>query len=321
METRGTRPGRLRAVLVALLAIAVMATLLPAAAGAATRSPKKADAIKLATRLVKQQLTNKKRGLVEARISAPAKTKAGAWQFLYDDLAKNGDVCTAKVLVKFKSATSTTLVASFTGSNCQNPGPEALGFRTAARAWGRAALSGEKKLTASLQTYEDTTQQCLKLKVPKANQAQATDLLTIGLVDAVVSPYDTQLDKYAKALQAVGAQDSELVKGAAAWADIVSTARALPKLSPDACSVLKAWAANNYSAETAPVDFAAVDAQFTRLAADIVQVGKTGRRLKRLGLDTGTVADFVGSGLLELLVTGNTGSGSSGTVQGRLAPR
>jgi hypothetical protein len=311
MDTRGTSRGRLRAWLVALLAIAMTVTLLPATAGAATRAPKKADAISLATRLVKKQLKDKKRGLVEARISEPVKTKAGAWEFLYDDLAKNGDVCTAKLLVKFQSSKSTTVVASFSGSECENPGPEALGFRTAARDWGVAALKGKKKLTRSVQAYEDTTDACTKLKVPKANQTQATDLLTIGLVDAVTSPYDAQLDKYAKALQAVGAQDSELVKGAAAWADIVATARALPKLDPDACSVLKEWAANDYSAETAPVDFAAVEAQFTRLSADIVQVGKTARRLKRLGIDPLTAVDFAGSGLLDLLVTGDSGSSKS----------
>jgi hypothetical protein len=304
--------------IVALLAIALMATLLPATAGAATRAPSKSVAAKLAARLLKNQLKNTKRGLVEARISQPVKTKAGSWLFLYDDLAKNGDICTAKLVVKFKSATSNTVTASFVGSRCENPGAEVLGFRTAARAWGRAALKGEKSLTASLQTYEDTTDACTKLKVPKANQAQATDLLTIGLVDAVISPYDAKLDQYAKALQAVGATNTQLVKGAAAWRDIVDTSRALPKLDPDACSVLKEWAANGYSAETAPVDFAAVDAQFTRLAADIVQVGATGRFLKRQGLDVGTVSDFVGSGLLDLLVTGDTGSGSG---KSRLAPR
>jgi hypothetical protein len=318
MDTRGTSPGRLRAAFIALLAVALMATLVPATAGAAARAPKRAEAIKLATRLVKQQVKNKKRGLVEARISDPVKTKAGAWSFLYDDLAKNGDVCTATVLVKFKSSTSSTINASFTNANCENPGPEALGFRAAARAWGVAALKGKKKLTASLQTYEDTTDACTKLKVPKANQTQAADLLTIGLVDAVTSPYDAKLNQYASALQAVGAADTELVKGAAAWRDIVDTARALPKLDPDACSVLKEWAANKYSAETAPVDFAAVDAQFTRLAADIVQVGKTARRLKRLGIDTGTAVDFAGSGLLDLLVTGDSSSGSG---KSRLAPR
>jgi hypothetical protein len=287
-----------------------MATLLPATAGAAVRAPKKSEAVKLATRLVKKQIKDKKRGLVEARISDPVKTRAGAWQCLYDDLAKNGDICTAKLVVKFQSSKSTTIVASFSGSNCANPGPEGLGFRTAARGWGKAALKGEKKLRRSLQTYEDTTDQCTKLKVPKANREQAADLLTIGLVDAVTSPYNSQLDSYAKALTAVGAGDTELANGAAAWTDIVNTARALPKLDPDACSVLKAWAANDYSADTAPVDFTAVEAQFTKLSADITQVARTGRRLKRLGIDAGTVSDFAGAGLLDLLVSGDSGSKS-----------
>src|SRR4051812_16728542 len=151
------RPRRLRAALAGLLAIAVMATLLPTAADAATRSPKRATAVRLAAQLLKKQLKDKSRGLVEARISDPAKTRKGAWEFLYDDLAKNGDICTAKLVVQFKSSKSNTIVASFTGANCENPGAEVLGFRAASRAWGKAAARGSKALQESLQTYEDTT--------------------------------------------------------------------------------------------------------------------------------------------------------------------
>jgi hypothetical protein len=305
-------PHRLRAVLVGLLAVAVMATLLPAAAGAATRSPRKAVAVKLATSLLKKQLKDNNRQLVEARLSEPVKTRKGAWQFLYDDLAKNGDICTAALVVKFKSPASNTVVASFVRSNCENPGAEVLGIRSAARAFGKAAVKRAGALRDSLQTYEDTTDPCTRLKVPKASETQASQLLTIGLVRAVLGPFDAELDRYAKALQSVGATETHLVNGAAAWRDLVDTTRALPALEPDACSVLMAWAANDYSAETAPVDFAAVEAQTTRLEADIVQVAKTSRHLKRRGLDVGTVVDFSGAGLLDLLVV------DSGSVTGKL---
>jgi hypothetical protein len=314
------RPRRLRASIIALLALALMATLAPVNAYAAPRAPSKATADRLAKQLLKKQLKDASRQLVEARITLGVKNKRrGQWEYLYDDLSRNGDVCTALIVVKFKSQTSSTIRAGFSDSNCENPGDEVLAFRTATRAYQRAEEKAAPALRRALRRFTSTLGTCDKIKsIPADRKDQADSLITADLLQSVIGPLGPPTDSFASALQAVGATDTQLAAGAAAWRDFVDASRALPAIDPDACSLLREWEANNWTPETAPVDFATLDPLMTRIGNDLTALKQTGRYLVRRGLDPVTASTFGGEDVLALLTlpTADSGSGSS-----KLAPR
>jgi hypothetical protein len=280
--------GRLRvAVAAALLALSLMASMV-VAQGAEARSLSSKQALKTATKLVKQQIS--KRKLVEARISVGKRINRNRIQFLYDDLNRSGVVCTGTINVRLLS--NRVVRALFIGPKCAAPGTEALAYRTVTRAAGRAFLQVEAAMRRSITRYTENAQACETLNVPANKTEDAALLLSTGFSTAALRPLDSVLNDYATTLQSLGVVDPQLAKGAAAWRDFVDGARSLPRFSPGACSVLAKWAQNGYSDATAPTDFAALRALHARLAADGAEVRRTSRYLAKLGIDPVTAVEF-----------------------------
>jgi hypothetical protein len=299
------RGGRLRAAFATLLALSLLGSLaLAQTAGAATLSER--VAVKQAARLMNKQLKDKERDLVEARVSVGERVNRNRFVFLYDDLNKEGVVCTATIDVRLTPPGGNTVVARFLkGAKCAAPGDEGLGFRAAARFAGVAFAKKERSVLRSVTRYIEQAQACEDLKVPDDRQDEAVLMLSTGLTQATIRPLSGTLDAYATTLQSLGVTDPQLAKGAAAWRDFVDGVRSLPKFSTSYCTVLAEWAANGYTDETAPVDFAALRALAVRLQGDGAEVRRTGRYLAKLGVDPVTVRAFSLDDLI-----GNTGLGN-----------
>jgi hypothetical protein len=283
--------GRLRAALVALLTLTLLATLVVAeSASARTLSARVAQ--DTATSLVKKQLNNRKRDLVEARITVGRRVNSSRFTYLYDDLDRKGDVCTGKIDVRLIPPGGNAVRAKFVSTHCAAPGDEALAFRTVARSTGRAFLRAQPALIRSVRRFVRNSQPCETLNVPSGREDEATLLLAAGLTQAANRPIRPVLEEYAATLQSLAPTDPQLAKGAAAWRDYVDGVRSLPPLAPSACAVLAEWAANGYTDETAPVDFAALTALFGRLRADGDEIRRTSRFLARVGIDPVTAVEF-----------------------------
>jgi hypothetical protein len=283
------RGGRLRAGFATLLVVSLLGSLMLAStASAATLSEK--VAVSQASKLMKRQLKDRSRRLVEARVSVGERRSKGRWLFLYDDLNRQGTVCTAVIEVRL---TSKALIARFLpGSKCERPGDEGLAYRAAARFAGAAFEKRTRSIARSVTRYTESADACETLDIPDDRQDEALLLLTTGLTQATARPVQSVLDSYATALQSLAVVDPSLASGAAAWRDYVDTVRALPKLQPSYCQVLAEWGANGFTDETAPVDFAALRAISQRIAADGAAVRRTSRYMRRLGIDPLTAEEF-----------------------------
>jgi hypothetical protein len=305
--------GRLRAAFAALLTLTLLATLVVAETASA-RTLSERLATSTATKLVKKQLNDSKRKLVEARISAAERVDRNRFRFLYDDLNREGAVCNGTIDVRLVPAGGSTVRAKFVGTKCAAPGDEALAFRTVARSAGRAYLRAQPALIRSVRRFVRNSEPCETLDVPNARQDEATLLLSAGLAQAANRPLDALLDDYAATLQSLAVTDAQLAKGASAWRDYVDGIRSLPALAPSACGVLAEWAANGYTDETAPVDFAALKTLFDRLQADGAEIRRTARYLATLGIDPVTAIEFTLDDLADATTT--IPDGSDGTTRG-----
>ena len=259
---------------------------------ASARTLSEKVAVAQATKLMNKQLRDRDRRLVEARISVGEKVSSKRWLFLYDDLNRQGVVCTAVLEVRLLGAGDRTLRARFVRSSCARPGDQALAYRAAARFAGTAFARRERSIRRSVSRYVDQEQACGRLDVPNDRQDEANLFLNMGLAQAAIRPAQSVIDRYARSLQSLGATEPTLAAGATAWRDFIDTVRALPKFQTSYCSVLRGWARNGYTDATAPVDFAALRASAERIKADGANVRRAGRRLRKLGIDQATVAEF-----------------------------
>jgi hypothetical protein len=282
---------RLRTSFAALLTLSMLSTLAVAeTASARTLSERLAE--RTATKLVNKQLADRERRLVEARISPGERVNRNAFRFFYDDLNRQGEVCSGIIEVRLVPRGGNTVQARFRTTKCAAPGDEALAFRTVARAGGRAFLRATPAVLRAVGRYVENAQACETLDVPADRQDEAALLLLTGLTQATMRPLGVLIDDYASTLQSLGVTDTQLQRGAAAWRDFIDGVRSLPKMSPSPCAVLAEWAANGYTDATAPVDFAALRALTERLSADGAEVRRTSRYLARQGIDALTAVDF-----------------------------
>jgi hypothetical protein len=294
-----------RAAFATLLALSLLASL-TLAQTASARTLSERLAVSQATKLMNKQLKDRKRRLVEARITVGERINRNRWVFLYDDLNRRGDVCTGTIDVRLVPPGGNTVVGRFLrDTNCERPGDEALGFRAAARFAGVAFAKKERSVLRSVTRYIEQAQACEDLNVPDDRQDEALLLLSTGLTQATLRPLSGTLDAYAATLQSLGATDAQLVKGAAAWRDYVDAVRSLPKFQQSYCTVLADWGAKGYTDDTAPVDFTALRALSVRLQADGAEVRRTGRHLAELGIDPVTVQAFTLDDLIGNTALGN----------------
>lgn len=292
MNGQGIGRGRqLRAYCATLIVLSLLGSLvLAGTASARTLSERVATA--QATKLLKKQLRDRDRRLVEARILEGEKVSSSRWLFLYDDLNRQGVVCTAVLEVRLTGAGDRTITARFVRSSCSRPGSQALAYRAAARFAGTAFVRRERSILRSIRRYIDQEQACNRLNVPRDRRDEARLLLDMGLAQAQIRPAQRVIDRYARSLQSLGATEPTLAAGATAWRDFIDTVRALPKFRTSYCSVLRTWARNGYTDATAPVDFAALRASAERIKADGANVRRAGRLLRKRGIDPATVTEF-----------------------------
>lgn len=279
----------MRAALAALVAFSLLLTLFVADSAQAGNHLTGKRAKALANNLLERQLADRDRRLLEARISPARRVNRRVIRFLYDDLNRNGVVCTATIQVR---RTGLRFSARFIRSTCEQPGDEVLAFRAQARVVGIRFARKERSVLRSIRRYTRSVEACENLRVPANRQADASLLLRTGLLQATTRPLWGTLDDYAGALQGLRSTEPELVAGANAWRRYTDTVRALPSPSGGYCAALVAWARNGYSDETAPVDFAALRAIAARIDADGVQVRRTARFLRGHGIDPITVNAF-----------------------------
>jgi hypothetical protein len=306
---------RLRAAFAASLALTLLTTLaVVEAAGAATLSERQAT--RTAAKLVKKQLADRERDLVEARISVGERVNRLRFQFLYDDLNSQGEVCTGVIDVRRRGRT--IRAAFLRGSSCSAPGADALAVRNTTRAAARFFARVDAKVRRSVRRYARATVPCESLEVPAARRDEATLLLGAGLVQATFRPIASLTDGYATALEALPVTDEQLRKGTAAWRDFVNSRGVLPALLPDACAVLVEWGANGFTDATAPVNFAELSTLMARMEADGAELRRTSRYLARLGIDPVTAATFSLDDLVgTAVVTGDEARKSAARVLAR----
>ena len=291
-----------------LLALSLLGSLLLASTASAQTLSER-TATQQAARLMKKQLNDRSRRLVEARISIGERRSRTRWLFLYDDLSRQGVVCNAVIEVRM---TGRTIRTRFLGnSRCARPGDTALAYRAAARFAGVAFARRERSVLRSVTRYTESAEACETLDIPDDRQDEALLLLTTGLTQATIRPVQSVIDDYATSLQSLNAEDPQLAAGAAAWRDFIDTVRALPNLQPSYCAVLAEWAGNGFTDETAPVDFAALRAIAVRIRADGAEVRRTGRLLLRRGIDPLTVEAFTLDNLIGNVAPGDTATASS----------
>jgi hypothetical protein len=178
------------------------------------------------------------------------------------------------------------------GSSCEAPGTQVLAVRNATRAAARQFVRAEPSAVRSVRRYTRAIEPCESLEVPADRRDEAALLLGAGLIQATFGPLEPTLEGFATTLNSLGLVEDQLVKGGAAWRDFVDGARSLPTLSPNACAVLAEWAANGFTDETAPVDFAALRTLMDRLEADGAEIRRTSRFLARGGIDPVTAVEF-----------------------------
>ena len=89
------------------------------------------------------------------------------------------------------------------------------------------------------------------------------------------------LRQFAARLQARTISDPRLAAAADAWST-AATLRYVPR--PDVCSVLRAWAKTNFSAEVRPVDPELIDLEFREIRSRAIVTSQGARRLRLLGV-------------------------------------
>lgn len=296
-----------RATVAAVLVLALAASLLGAqSANAQSLSGKRAE--RMAEDLVKRQLRDRDRRLVQARISPPSRVNRRVVSFLYDDLNRQGVVCVGTIQVR---RSGNRFIARFVNTRCTQPGEEALAFRAQARAVAVRVQRKQRSVQRGVTRYVRNAQACENLDVPADRVDEASLLLSAGLTQATIRPLSGTLDDYASTLQALDVTDTQLAAGANAWRHFLDSVRALPNLRGGYCGALAEWGRNGYTDESAPVDFAALRLLASGIRANGGEVRRTARLLRRKGIDPITVSAFTLDNLIAEVAISETGAGGS----------
>ena len=286
-EGIGSR-SRMRGLLAALTALALLATLFVAdSANAQTLTSKRAKT--MANSLLNKQLADKDRRLIEARISTPRRTSRRVIRFLYDDLNRQGVVCTGVIEVRRSGRRFT---ARFRTTECEQPGDEVLAFRAQSRVVATRFVRKEASVLRSIRRYARSAEPCEALDIPAERQGQASLMVSAGLLQATTRPLLGTLDDYSATLVALDVTDTQLAAGAAAWRDYTNALMGLGTPAGGWCNAFLEWRRAGYPEGSAPVDFDALRALATRLRSDAATVRATGRYLRRRGIDPLTANAF-----------------------------
>jgi hypothetical protein len=290
---------RLSAVALCLVAVLAMAST------AQAQKLTYRSAQKLAKRLALKQVQH--RSIVSFHVLKGKTTRSGAVVFPYDDRSTANVYCTAVIVVRQRHVGKRTFqTARFRGQACNGVPGQALDIETATRAAQRSLRGTALATATSLERFRRAIGPCRTLRVPRSREADAQELVDVGLTEAIVRPNDSALGGFITALSAVKGDDPVLTDGTAAWADYLSVLRGLPDVS-DPCAAAKAWAQHGWSPAAAPVDFAALKTLVRRATADNTAIDTAATRLAEVGVFPTTALGFTPRGLLLGLTPRNLG--------------
>jgi hypothetical protein len=165
----------------------------------------------------------------------------------------------------------------------------------------RAVRAKAATVRKSVRGFEKKQRECEGVVVPRGRQEQVELLTDAGGLLAIFAPIQAELQGFATTLQGIQPDDAELVRGVTGWTKVVTLLGQIPPEANEACAEVLRWAANGYTAETAPVDFDALAATFRGLERHDRGIRRASIRLARLGVFPGTAAAFQPDGLIDLI--------------------
>jgi hypothetical protein len=238
------------------------------------------------------------RDVVTFHLLRPKRLSSTRFAFLYDDRTRGNVYCTARIIVaSVTRGRTTTVSARFAGQRCNGIPDDVLKFEAITRAAQRDVRRHTQETLDAIDGLKRANRSCRKLKVPRSRVDELQYLLDIAATEAVERPNDAALGTFVDRLQHSGVQNARLAAGAAAWADYLALLRSLPTID-NPCKAFGDWQATGYSANAAPVDFAARRALNRRANRDARSVIRAARFMLARGAFPHAAVGFSINGLL-----------------------
>jgi hypothetical protein len=289
--------------LTAALLCAVASSALCGVATAEAKRLSYKTASQLAAQLAKKQVSG--RNVVSFHLQTPSRASATKLVFYYDDRTADNVFCTARLIVSSSTRGRTTTVrAFFAGQRCAGIPSEVLRFEALTRQAQRDVRLNAAATVDALDAYQRAVERCRNVSVPRARARDAKALFGLALVEALERANDAALGNFVTGLLDVQARNATLAAGASAWADLLATLRALPTVD-DPCASLKAWKRAGFTAEAAPIDFAAFHALDRRATADTTAILRAANLMAVRGAFLNAAIGFTPNGLLYQGIAGN----------------
>lgn len=278
------------------LLCALAAFAIGGAASAQARTLQYKDAKALAKQLADKQVRG--RNIVSFHLLHGKRVSATSIVFPYDDRSADNVFCTARVVVlSSTSGRTTTIRARFAGAKCAGIPSEVLRFEALTRRAQRTLRANTAATVDAVDAVRRSGRQCRNVSVPKPARGTAKALFDIALVEALERTNDAAVGDFVAALSDVDASNPTLAAGAAGWADYLATVRELPDVT-DPCGALKAWKRAGFTADSAPIDYAAYKVLDRRAARDTRAIERAAQFMLRRGVFPNAAVGFTPDGLL-----------------------
>ena len=282
--------------LTAALLCALAAFAFGGVASAQARTLQYKDAKALAKQLAEKQVRG--RNVVSFHLQHGRRVSATSIVFPYDDRTADNVFCTARVVVvSTTSGRTTTIKARFASAKCAGIPSEVLRFEALTRRAQRDLRANTAATVDAVDAVRRSSRQCRDVKVPKSKIGAAKALFDIALVEALERTNDAAVGNFVASLADVDASNPTLAAGAAGWADYLATVRALPEVT-NPCAALKAWKRAGFTADAAPIDFAAYRVLDRRASRDTRSIERAARLMLSRGAFPNAVIGFTPDGLL-----------------------
>ena len=216
--------------------------------------------------------------------------------FAYADRNSREIFCTARIVIEQSSLRRR---AFFTGSNC-NPIPaEALAMERATSAVVRAVGGQRADVRREERRVVKDVAKCEGIVLPRSRHEEYELLLEVADAVAVADPLLAHLDAFVTRLQEIQPEDPDLARGVVWWRRFVTTLSSLPRSAARPCSLMLQWAESDYSSDTAPLDFAQLQATWNAVERENRGITRAAGRLGDLGVAPRLVLAFTPDGLVE----------------------
>ncbi|HEX8054845.1 MAG TPA: hypothetical protein VF517_17805 [Thermoleophilaceae bacterium] len=288
-----------RKVTLAAFALALVLALVPAGGAAAAPQGEQissasafpplteASARRLALKLARS--VAHKRNVRSWQLSEALSVRPNRVVFGYADRNRKEVFCTARLVVE-RSATRRR--AFISAPECAGIPGEALEIERATSAVVRAVAGQRPDARLSVRRYEKDLRDCEGLVVPRGRHAEVELLYDAGATLASVDPLLTHLDAFVTRLQDIQPEDTELASGVVWWRRLITSLGSLPRTTLRPCTAILEWANDNYSTDTAPVDFAELQRTLDTLKRENRGILRAAEHLAELGVAPRLSAGF-----------------------------